>query len=112
MTKFYHIENLDRSYYKTAKATSGWRAATAAIDNRDNKYYAGNPDVTNNPWIEIELTEPVVMSGLALVHYGGCEKFWNNVQIRVSNESTSLQPDDWTDDPETLGDLALIMNKV
>ena len=68
--------------------------------------------MTNNPWIEIELTEPEVMSGLALVQYGSCEKHWNNVQIRAANESTSLQPADWTDDPETHGNLALIMNKV
>ena len=52
------------------------------------------------------------MSGLALVQYAGCDKHWNNVQIRASNESTSLQPDDWTDDPETHGTLAIIMHKV
>ena len=52
------------------------------------------------------------MSGLALVQYGGCENHWNNVQIRASNESTPLQPDTWTDDPETHGVLALIMNRV
>ena len=52
------------------------------------------------------------MSGLALVQYAGCDKHWNNVQIRASNESTSLQPDDWTDDPETHGNLAIIMHKV
>ena len=31
---------------------------------RDNKYYHGNDFVSMNPWIEIELNEPVAMSGL------------------------------------------------
>lgn len=88
-------------------------APTNAIDDNYDTSYASHQGITMNPWIEVELTEPVVMSGLELALYnGGCKNVWKNVHIRVANESSNLQPRDKAEVPETHGNLALIINQV
>ena len=101
----------DRSKYVTAKSTTvdggnmNKHGPQFAIDNKkvaigkEVKTFLSTRDM-KAPWIEVELTEMVTISGLEVIPLRTGNRYFQKVQIRGGPTSLSAQQDDksWTVD--------------
>ena len=101
----------DRSKYVTAKSTTvsggnmNKHGPQFAIDNKmvainkDIKTFLSTSDMTA-PWIEVELSEMVTITGMEVIPLRTGSRYFQKVQIRGGPTSLSAQQDDkqWTVD--------------